>query len=365
VFGRVGDVVAQCSDYASCYQPLGSGLPPGGSPGQALFKLGDAPFEAIWADVPAGTSPADPTALIGLVAVNGIEATYMRSDGAPALDQGIEPTWTGLHTFDILPKSVAVPGDPDDLTNKLYVDSIVGGAGTVTSFSSGNLAPLFTTGVATPATTPALSFSLSNAAAHTYFGNNTGSPAAPGFHQIDYSELTGTPTIPPTLSFDMSLNLSGTSVTLDNDSNTPGNSKFYGTNGSGTKGWYSLPAAPTIVRNFTFAAKRTSGIATGKLAGFWTCLFAGTITGWNITADVGTITIKIWKIATGTAKPTNANSINTSGISLSTGTAIRSSSLGDFTTLAVAAGDIFAAEVTAVGGGMVEFGGGLEITQQL
>lgn len=55
------------------------------------------------------------------------------------------------------------------------------GAGTVTSFSSGNLSPLFTTSVATATTTPALSFTLSNAAALTLFGNNTGGVAAPAF----------------------------------------------------------------------------------------------------------------------------------------------------------------------------------------
>jgi hypothetical protein len=117
-----------------------------------------------------------------------------------------------------------------------------------------------------------------------------------------------------------------------------------------------------VVRNFTFGLRKTAGVATGKLPMFWTCPFAGTITGWNITADTGTITVKIWKIATGTAKPTNANSINTSGISLATGTAIRSATLTDFTTLAVAAGDIFAAEVTAVSG-VTDFAGAIEITQ--
>lgn len=56
-----------------------------------------------------------------------------------------------------------------------------GGAGTVTSFSAGTLSPLFTTSVATATTTPALSFTLSNAAAYSYFGNNTGSSAAPAY----------------------------------------------------------------------------------------------------------------------------------------------------------------------------------------
>lgn len=46
--------------------------------------------------VPVG---ANPTATIGLTAVNGSAATFMRSDAAPALSQSIAPTWTGLHTF--------------------------------------------------------------------------------------------------------------------------------------------------------------------------------------------------------------------------------------------------------------------------
>lgn len=43
--------------------------------------------------------PGDPTALVGLTAINGVANSYMRSDAAPALDQAITPTWTGLHTF--------------------------------------------------------------------------------------------------------------------------------------------------------------------------------------------------------------------------------------------------------------------------
>ena len=59
-----------------------------------------------------------------------------------------------------------------------------GAAGSVTSFSSGNLSPLFTTTVATSTTTPALSFGLSNAGADTIFGNCTGSTGAPSFTAV-------------------------------------------------------------------------------------------------------------------------------------------------------------------------------------
>ena len=45
------------------------------------------------------TSCANPSATIGLSAINGVATTCMRSDAAPALSQGIVPTWTGAHTF--------------------------------------------------------------------------------------------------------------------------------------------------------------------------------------------------------------------------------------------------------------------------
>lgn len=58
--------------------------------------------KGVITNVSTGTSPAssaNPTASVGLSAVNGIAATYMRSDGAPALNVGITPVWTGAHVF--------------------------------------------------------------------------------------------------------------------------------------------------------------------------------------------------------------------------------------------------------------------------
>lgn len=45
------------------------------------------------------TTAANPSASVGTSAVNGSAATFLRSDGSPALDVGIAPTWTGSHTF--------------------------------------------------------------------------------------------------------------------------------------------------------------------------------------------------------------------------------------------------------------------------
>ena len=47
----------------------------------------------------AGATFGNRTALLGLVAINGVATTVARSDSAPALSQAIIPTWTGPHTF--------------------------------------------------------------------------------------------------------------------------------------------------------------------------------------------------------------------------------------------------------------------------
>ena len=77
---------------------------------------------------------------------------------------------------------------------------------------------------------------------------------------------------------------------------------------------------------------------------------ACTITGWKIQADNGTATIKVWKIASGSTNPTSANSINTSGVSLSSGNFVSSSTLTDFTTTTVSSGDLFGFDLFAVSG---------------
>jgi hypothetical protein len=58
---------------------------------------------------------------------------------------------------------------------------------------------------------------------------------------LDAKQAAGSYEAP--LSFSNSLARSTNTVTLTNDSATPGNSKYYGTNGSATKGYFDLPAS--------------------------------------------------------------------------------------------------------------------------
>jgi hypothetical protein len=55
--------------------------------------------DGTWATVPSAASGANPSASVGLTAVNGVATTFLRSDGAPALSQSIAPTWTAQHIF--------------------------------------------------------------------------------------------------------------------------------------------------------------------------------------------------------------------------------------------------------------------------
>lgn len=91
-----------------------------------------------------------------------------------------------------------------------------------------------------------------------------------------------------------------------------------------------------------------SAVTTGNTR-YFTAPYAMTITGWNISC-VGsspTCTIDIWKVATGTALPTVANTIMGTKPALSSGNAVRSSTMTGWTTLAISAGDILGFNIDA------------------
>lgn len=125
-----------------------------------------------------GASFANPTAPIGLSAVNGVATTAMRSDAAPALSQSIAPTWTGLHQW--------VYGAAGS-TYRLEISNI-GTATGIAAYSNGNGAALLNyTGVtigrnmqlrfdATATSNSADAFFGSPAAAQFKFGSADANP---------------------------------------------------------------------------------------------------------------------------------------------------------------------------------------------
>lgn len=56
-------------------------------------------YNSGWKAFGVNTGSANPSATIGLSAVNGTATTFLTSDSAPALSQAIVPTWSGTHTF--------------------------------------------------------------------------------------------------------------------------------------------------------------------------------------------------------------------------------------------------------------------------
>jgi hypothetical protein len=78
VFGRIGAVSAQCSDYAGCYATNAEGVPPGGLNGQVLAKHSDTSFDTEWISGGGISLP--------------ITTHLFKGDGAGgAADSGIDP----------------------------------------------------------------------------------------------------------------------------------------------------------------------------------------------------------------------------------------------------------------------------------
>jgi hypothetical protein len=142
-----------------------------------------------------------------------------------------------------------------------------------------------------------------------------------------------------------------------------------GTPTGGVKGAGTLNAAALYVNgalvlsgntvhaiNFQLGVPGGSALSTGVM-GYATIPVGCTLTGWDIAVDAGTDTVKTLKVAAGTAIPTlGSNSISTSGVSLSTGTVIQSTTLTDFTTTTFTANDIVGADLTVTSGtGFIDF----------
>lgn len=146
------------------------------------------------------------------------------------------------------------------------------GSGTVTTFSSGNLSPLFTASVANATTAPALSFSLTNAAGNGVLSNTSGSSGVPAYNVLSLTAGTGLAiTSSGLLAQNPTVSLS-TPVVIANGGTgaaTAGANKWFGnpTGGTASPGFNSLTAAdlPTTIVN---SVTNSSGVlVTGAISG--------------------------------------------------------------------------------------------------
>lgn len=94
----VSYVDAQVALKAPLASPALTGSPTAPTPAAADNSTKIATTAWVLANSPGGAA-ANPTAAVGLTAINGVASTYMRSDAAPALNMAITPTWTAAHKF--------------------------------------------------------------------------------------------------------------------------------------------------------------------------------------------------------------------------------------------------------------------------
>lgn len=126
------------------------GGPGTGAAAQPTFRalvLADIPTAYPYANLsgaPAIPVGANPSASVGLAVVNGSAATFMRSDGAPALSQAISPTWTGNHIFAPVGATTAITVNVTNASGgALVLNGVSGTVGVNVQFALGGTAKDF------------------------------------------------------------------------------------------------------------------------------------------------------------------------------------------------------------------------------
>jgi hypothetical protein len=161
------------------YYEFNAGIPGGSSPSSSSSAASSAASSAT-----SGTSSSGGTG-------NGVcvvTDTGCSSSGLAVTKKLLRAfTQDGDELELTLEESAACGNNPSSSSSS---SSAGGGGGTVTSVSSGNLSPLFTTSVANPTTTPAISYSLSTQSANRVFaGPTSGGAAAPTFRALVVSDI--------------------------------------------------------------------------------------------------------------------------------------------------------------------------------
>jgi hypothetical protein len=261
-----------------------------------------------------GTS-ANPSASVGLTAVNGVAGTLMTSDSAPALSQAIAPTWTGAHTWTVAGTATGITlnnsGTGVTLT-AANTSTSTSNAAIIASSSSSSAAAIRATNGATGG--PAIyvsasggpgSFAIDVASGGVLFGGTglqLGSPTGAdegngtinvasgyylnGVNQFQTGTFTGTLvglTTSPTVS--CSYAISGSMVTLTINKT---NVAITGTSNSTAFSMTGLPAAMQPSTSF------------GAVPTLWGFYDNGVVASGTVTITAGSGTITFYKGSSGT-----------------------------------------------------------------
>lgn len=194
--------------------------------------------------------------LSGSVLFNNTPVTGQEAYWSAAGVLGTQPISTSI----VAGTNVTITG-----TNTVTISATNSG-GTVTSFSSGNLSPLFTTTVATATTTPALSFALSTQTANTVFSAPNGSTGTPTFRSLVNADFPLSGVTAGTYN-DVTVNAQGIVTTASNLAANYTMQDVTATTGGTTQATANLlalnPAATIATYTVTFPASPTNGLIFG------------------------------------------------------------------------------------------------------
>jgi hypothetical protein len=202
-----------------------------------------------------------------------------------------------------------------------------GGSGTVTSFSSGNLSPLFTTSVATATTTPAQTFTASTAAQNSFLaGPSTGGTGAYSFRSIVIGDLpTSGATAGSYTNSNVTVNAQGIITSISNGS---GGSSVFPLTVSGTVNSGGIPCFNSTTNEESSAALTANTIVLGGGAG--ACVSSSTALPNGTTATTQTTGDNTTKIATDAFVIANAAGAGVASVQYGSNTALTGAIIESF-----------------------------------
>lgn len=186
-----------------------TGLTSGQIPSLDASKITTGTFSSLL--IPSLDASKITTGTFGTARIPSLDASIITSGSLTIGRGGTGAATSAAAINNLLPTQTGNTGKVLQTDGSNVSWSSSAGAGTVTSFSAGILSPLFTTAVANNTTTPSLTFTLSNAAGNSWFGNATSLSAAPTYN----TSPIPTSLLPANIKYSVSALSMGSSTTVD------------------------------------------------------------------------------------------------------------------------------------------------------